>query len=804
VLLYVLYSDKERGVVWEESIILLPHKVRFVFLSATIPNATEFTGWVSKMHHQVCRVVYTDYRPVPLQHFLFPSGADGLYLVVDEKSVFREENFQKAMGFIQKEDIEDATSSKRPKKVRSKGQNTDLFRIVKLIMERELDPCIVFSFSKKDCETYALQMARFDFTSADEKGLIENVFSNALEALAEEDRKLPQIDTLLPLLKRGIGIHHGGLLPILKEIIEILFQESLIKCLFATETFSIGINMPARTVVFTSTRKFDGQDFRWISSGEYIQMSGRAGRRGKDDKGIVIQMIDEKIEPAVAKGMLYGESDPLVSSYHVTYNMVLNMLRVEDADPENVLKMSFHQYQHEMKTGDYDNRAQELMREAGEVTFENESTLEEYYSLKIQIDDTYDEISKFIRQPDFSVPFLQPGRLVFMQDGATTWGWGALVNFHKKPRMAPNEIIGVSHDGQVPSFVLDILLPVIETGDKSRPFRCFDPYTDDSSKLEPQILHFSLDLLCKISAIRMNLPKSLTSAVEKMKTQKALLEIKRRFEADYSIPLLDPVKDIGIHDAKVVSSFSRYNELVCKLATLELNKNKDKESLLRAYGDKLRLIQESRHYRKISQESRLVLMKDDLRCMTRVLRRLGFVSSENVLEIKGKFACELSTADELLLTEMLFEGVFNSLAPVQIVSLLSCFVHQEKSKEGATTPTPELREPFRVMQSIARTIAKAKVDAKIPCDEEEYVKSFDPSLMVPTYIWASGKSFIEVCKSSEVFEGSLIRSIRRLEELLRQLASAAASIGDTTLRDKFESAANSIRRGVVFAASLYL
>jgi ATP-dependent RNA helicase DOB1 len=124
---------------------------------------------------------------------------------------------------------------------------------------------------------------------------------NAIQSLSDDDRELPQIVTILPMLKRGVGIHHGGLLPILKEVIEILFQEGLIKCLFATETFSIGINMPARTVVFTNTRKFDGKDFRWITSGEYIQMSGRAGRRGKDTSGIVIQMVDEKIEPDVCK-----------------------------------------------------------------------------------------------------------------------------------------------------------------------------------------------------------------------------------------------------------------------------------------------------------------------------------------------------------------------------------------------------------------------------------------------------------------------------------------------------------------------
>ena len=111
------------------------------------------------------------------------------------------------------------------------------------------------------------------------------------------------------LLKQGIGIHHGGLLPILKEVIEIMFQEGLIKALFATETFSMGLNMPARTVVFTSVRKFDGKDFRWVSSGEYTQMAGRAGRRGLDDRGIVIQMIDEKMDQAVARSMLTVRRD---------------------------------------------------------------------------------------------------------------------------------------------------------------------------------------------------------------------------------------------------------------------------------------------------------------------------------------------------------------------------------------------------------------------------------------------------------------------------------------------------------------
>lgn len=149
---------------------------------------------------------------------------------------------------------------------------------------------------------------------------------------------------MLPLLKRGIGIHHGGLLPIIKEVIELLFGDGLLKVLFTTETFSMGINMPAKTVVFTSIEKFDGEEYRWISGGEYIQMSGRAGRRGLDDKGIAILMANKKLEPEVAKDILKGKSDPLYSSFHLGYNMLLNMMRIEDILPEDIIMQSFHQF----------------------------------------------------------------------------------------------------------------------------------------------------------------------------------------------------------------------------------------------------------------------------------------------------------------------------------------------------------------------------------------------------------------------------------------------------------------------------
>jgi ATP-dependent RNA helicase DOB1 len=214
-----------------------------------------------------------------------------------------------------------------------------------MIMMKNYNPVIIFSFSKRECEGLAISLSKFELNSTEEQELVVNIFTNAIDNLSEDDKQLPQISNLLPLLRRGIGIHHGGLLPILKEVIEILFQEGLIKVLFATETFSIGLNMPAKTVVFTATRKFDGREFRNISSGEYIQMSGRAGRRGLDDRGVVIMMCDEKLEPQAAKEMVKGEADRLDSAFHLGYNMILNLMKVEGISPEYMLERCFFQFQ---------------------------------------------------------------------------------------------------------------------------------------------------------------------------------------------------------------------------------------------------------------------------------------------------------------------------------------------------------------------------------------------------------------------------------------------------------------------------
>ncbi|XP_015236934.1 PREDICTED: superkiller viralicidic activity 2-like 2 [Cyprinodon variegatus] len=788
--------DAERGVVWEETIILLPDNVHYVFLSATIPNAKQFAEWICHLHKQPCHVVYTDYRPTPLQHYIFPAGGDGLHLVVDENGDFREDNFNTAMQVLR--DAGDSGGGSgggkwdRGRKGGTKGPSS-VFKIVKMIMERNFQPVIIFSFSKKDCEAYALQVSKLDFNNDDEKRLVEEVFNNAVDCLSDEDKKLPQVEHVLPLLKRGIGIHHGGLLPILKETIEILFSEGLLKALFATETFAMGINMPARTVLFTSARKFDGKSHRFITSGEYIQMSGRAGRRGMDDRGIVIFMVDEKMSPAVGKQLLKGSADPLNSAFHLTYNMVLNLLRVEEINPEYMLEKSFYQFQHYRALPGVVEKIKKLEEQYHTIDIPNEESVVTYFKIRQQLAKLGKEIQEFIHKPKYCLPFLQPGRLVKVKNEDADFGWGVVVNFSKKTNtkaLADSE----------PLYVVEVLLHCSKESVKDSATEAAKPAAPGETG-EMQVVPVMLHLLTSISSVRLYIPKDLRPFDNRQLMLKSIQEVQKRFPD--GVPLLDPIDDMGIKDPALKKVIQKVEAFEHRMYTHPLHSDPNLESVYSLCERKAQIATEVRTAKRELKKARTVLQMDELKCRKRVLRRLGFASPSDVIEMKGRVACEISSADELLLTEMVFNGLFNDLTVEQATALLSCFVFQENASEMPKL-TEQLAAPLRQMQECAKRIAKVSADAKLEVDEETYLNQFKPHLMDVVFAWANGATFAQICKMTDVFEGSIIRCMRRLEEVLRQMCSAAKAIGNTELENKFAEGITKIKRDIVFAASLYL
>ncbi|CCK70525.1 ATP-dependent RNA helicase MTR4 KNAG_0E02660 [Huiozyma naganishii CBS 8797] len=805
--------DKERGVVWEETIILLPDKVRYVFLSATIPNAMEFAEWICKIHSQPCHIVYTNFRPTPLQHYLFPSHGDGIYLVVDEKSTFREENFQKAMASISNQEGDDPNSvNARGKKGQTfkggaaKGDSKgDIYKIVKMIWKKKYNPVIVFSFSKRDCEELALKMSKLDFNSDDEKDALTKIFTNAIALLPETDRELPQIKHILPLLRRGIGIHHSGLLPILKEVIEILFQEGFLKVLFATETFSIGLNMPAKTVVFTSVRKWDGKQFRWVSGGEYIQMSGRAGRRGLDDRGIVIMMIDEKMEPQVAKGMVKGQADRLDSAFHLGYNMILNLMRVEGISPEFMLEHSFYQFQNVVSVPVMEKKLLELGKEAESIHVEDEENVKSYYELRQTLDSYNEDVRHIMTHPANALSFLQPGRLVeVVVNGTENYGWGAVVDFAKRINKRNPTAVYTDHE----SYIVNV---VVGTMYIDSPVNLLKPFTTDfpegirpakeGEKSMCVIIPVTLESIHAIGNLRLYMPKDVKASGQKDTVGKSLKEVERRHPK--GIPLLDPIKNMKIEDEDFQKLLRKIKVLEAKLYSNPLSGSAKLSELYNQFSRKHAIETDMRQLKHKITESQSVIQLDDLRRRKRVLRRLGFCTPNDVIELKGRVACDISSGDELLLTELIFNGNFNELKPEQAAALLSCFSFQERCKE-APRLKPELAEPLKNMRELASKIAKIMKDSKMEVVEKDYVESFRHELMEVVYEWCKGATFTQICKMTDVYEGSLIRMFKRLEELVKELVDVANTIGNTALREKMETVLKLIHRDIVSAGSLYL
>ncbi|EGR28913.1 hypothetical protein IMG5_167070 [Ichthyophthirius multifiliis] len=299
-------NNQERGVVWEETIIMLPESIGLVMLSATAPNYMDFANWVGRTKKRTIYVQKTLYRPVPLQHSIYIFEQFHVIKEKDEKFSIQEyDNL--------KNQIKKAQNLKNSINLNRQQNQSELEAIRKLLYiceNQNLLPCVVFVFSKNKILELSEGLGNITFCTIEEqvkikqknimfiqqnikKRFIEKTFNQAAMKINFRDIRVPQIQKTKDLLTRGIAVHHGDVIPFIKEIVEILFSKGLIKVLFATETFAMGINMPTKTVIFHSTSKHDGFNLRMLNSSEYTQMSGRAGRRSLDDKGTVIIFIQD-------------------------------------------------------------------------------------------------------------------------------------------------------------------------------------------------------------------------------------------------------------------------------------------------------------------------------------------------------------------------------------------------------------------------------------------------------------------------------------------------------------------------------
>jgi superfamily II RNA helicase len=320
-------NDRQRGTVWEESIIYCPRGVQLVALSATVANSDELTDWLNQVHGPT-DLIYSDHRPVPLEfHF---GNIKGLFpLLNDDKTQINHRLLRKKKK-----------GDKEKSKAHVKAEAPSIIQVLSQLQERDMLPAIYFIFSRRGCDKSVADVGDFRLVNNQEAQQLRRQIDEFLTRNPEAGRS----GQIAPLY-RGIAAHHAGILPAWKVLVEELFQQGLIKVVFATETLAAGINMPARTTVISTLSKRTDTGHRLLNASEFLQMAGRAGRRGMDERGHVVTLQTPFEGAKEAAYLATSKADPLVSQFTPSYGMVLNLLQTHTLEQaRELIERSFGQY----------------------------------------------------------------------------------------------------------------------------------------------------------------------------------------------------------------------------------------------------------------------------------------------------------------------------------------------------------------------------------------------------------------------------------------------------------------------------
>ncbi len=358
-------ADPERGTTWEEAIILCPEHIQLICLSATVSNADEIAQWISRTHRPIHLVTHYE-RAVPLSLYYFLDKK--LHLVIDEYGR-QVADFPNTGGELRRQMMRGGLSSEQRRQ--AEQAEPPPWEIIRALQTQDMLPAIYFLFSRRDCEDYAQRFAlmRPNLVKDDKiRQEINTVVENYLSQMRLEDRELAQVKQIASLAQLGIGFHHAGLLPILKQLVEVLFSRGLMQVVFATDTLALGVNMPARSVVIGRMTKWDGRRRRPLTPNEFQQMAGRAGRRGMDERGSVVVPYSPWMSFREMLEIATGELEPVRSSFAIRYNTVLNLW-----DPphgtrvRHMLQQSLSQFQTARRVREIEDLIIEVGREIDAV-----------------------------------------------------------------------------------------------------------------------------------------------------------------------------------------------------------------------------------------------------------------------------------------------------------------------------------------------------------------------------------------------------------------------------------------------------
>nr|UXY87826.1 RNA helicase ATP-dependent, SK12/DOB1 protein [Cryptomonas curvata] len=725
-------KDRERGYIWEEILILLPRHIRIICLSATIPNTREFAEWIADIKKSTINVIQTSKRPVVLQHYIFSRFNPGLHLVTDNKGFFIQKKYW---------EIFNKNKSEKKKYVKKFNLKDEIKKITEKIFQIGYWPIIIFSFGKQQCFHLLFSLRKQKLCEQYEIKIIRTFFKKCFTSLSDKIKNFLRLNYIFYFFKRGLGIHHSGILPLVREITEILFQATLIKVLCATETFSIGLNMPAKAVIFSSTAKFDGQSLRILNKSEFIQMSGRAGRRGIDNKGMVITIIDNFVDKKEIRAIIQGKTEPVISMFRLNLNTVLKNIRNKKTYDVTLFSNSFFKYQN--------------------------------YLFKIKKKKILIQIKTRI----FQLVFPLDEKLYFL-----TKIW----NLYEKFKTYLNKIIFFNN---LAKEIFKSKLILYDQTNKSQ------FYKNIFRKIENLIIVI-FSFLENIKSIEKD---KLTFRNYSVENINIIYLFMRLISIDKTI-----IWDIMEIYGKQTNSIQIITICLIKLSIyysylILIQIKYQKIFILSVKKKKINLIYNIKQ-KQLNSKSNFAILKHITK-LNKALKLLKIIDYSNKLTFKGSACSDLNFEDDILLIELIFSGKFNKLSIEKLTSLIAVFFSQEISFKKKLHPDLEIE--MKYFQKIFKKMGTICENTFLYINIIKYLGKIDSTIPNTIYGICQGVNFMEINYTNILIEDTIGKNIKRLNNLLIQLSRVSEKLGNINLSIKFDNCSSKLEESFLLMKFLY-
>lgn len=734
-----------RGAVWEEVIIHLPADVDLVCLSATVSNAEEFADWIRTVRGETVAVI-EERRPVELVH-LYAVGdrsAERMHLL----PTFLEEGGGAELRPNPEASRLDARAAPRVPgphgRRRSRLYTPWRADIAERLREERMLPTIVFIFSRAACDDAVQQCvhAGLRFTSGPERAELRALAEERTKMLSDEDLVALGYDEWLAGLEAGFAAHHAGMVPPMKEAVEEAFAAGLLKVVFATETLSLGINMPARSVVIEKLSKFTGERHEFLTAGEYTQLTGRAGRRGIDELGYAIVCWSPFVTFDQVAGLASRRTYPLTSSFRPTYNMAANLVaRYPAEEARHLLNLSFAQYHADRGVVSLERH---LERDRAQLARLEESAGHDRDDL-----DGYRRLAGELEAARRAARSAGGARLDTLRPGDVLW----------VPRRGGRVVVLRPDRGRGGNRVLVLT--------EARDVMRIGP-DDLASGAVRRVGH-------------VDLPRPF--APGRPTFRRAVSEALRRLPRSEEAPLERP-EDVG-----------RIERL---LAEHPLHGTPGLELRLRSAGAAERLRKEiARQERRVAGRADSLARQFDR--VLGILEAWGYVEGWG-LTPAGELLGRLYTEGDLVLAEALREGVLDGLPPAALGAVVSCITYERRGPDGSEPlpprrwPSGAVRTRARELERIWRDLNLAERDAQLP-----ETRPPDPGFTAAVHGWIAGEELADVLEDEETTGGDFVRNVKQCIDLLRQVGDVAP---DPATAATARAAADACFRGVVAASSV--